>query len=762
TITKSIHNHIIHQDDLLYLIAENQNEDGRIRRCGWPKITAQYNLKNNTDYNQTYIRNFYLRYLKDKLGVFSNKSENKSHLLNKTTNEKDDVKNDEIKINLDDSNEVKDTKKKEVNDIVSDNLKNMTNEIKNTYKGLKIENVESWQPTPKISSLLLNHKLLTTIDKASEIIMRQEKITNICNITKLIYAAQLTYANNTRKPKPKTNWIDNINRKIEELENEHLIISGYLSDEPLNQEQKKLFRSICLKRRIKKSEIDKTIKKDEVREISFKIENDILLYKKRLDVHFNKKKFLRENFIYECNRKKFYRELSTTNTNSRIKVDKEEIINFWKSQFCEFTHPEIYDIKSIVNTSLRPLETNHDINFEEKLIDSIIDSLPNWKAAGIDRVYNFFIKNLKSIRKQLIKEIQRLCANPKEIPDIYFLTLTYMIPKNNSPKTSDFRTICCMSNIYKLISKVLTHNLYNILEINEVISFNQLGVRKNTMASKEQVIFNHCTNVMKNFKLKTLWFDIQKAFDSVPFEYVNEILGRLNLPSCNKNLVYKVQKNLNMIILINNEKAGMIKPERGIIQGDSLSPLLFTLCMEPISRVLNEPPNPKVEIKYKEANLKINHLLYMDDFKIFAEEESDLKLLANNFMNILNKIGMAHNKKKSCTNADTLDEIADIISPLNGYKYLGLLEDSENNFKNVNLDIMFMKMSDRVNKVCSTNLNSRNMFNALNEFTLSILNYYVGTINITEKQLIDWDTKIRKILMDITYTTKQLVRKDCI
>ncbi|KAG0435477.1 LINE-1 reverse transcriptase like protein [Dictyocoela muelleri] len=742
TNKRKILKELIDCECLLNLIADNQNNDGRIKRGGWAKITANYNLKNRTSFDQTSIRNFYITYLKNNTVI--DKNNDKSEISN------ENKKNDENKINNNDSHknntDINNTKNQ---DTITGELNNILTKLKDTFMSLKIENLETWKPTRKISSLTLNHKLLENIDKAASILINHSNINDIGEIVKLIYSAQVIYDENIKKPPPRTNWVDNIKNKIQALSNEKEIVEKYLSDVPLSPAQQKLFKYICAKRRIKKSEVENCITKNELREINFKIENEILLYSKRLEVHFNKKKHLRENFLYECNRKKFYREIASDNTQKTINVKNESILDFWNNQLCEFPKNDFDYIKNIVSNTLKPIENEMKINIDEKLINETIENLPNWKAAGIDRIYNFFIKNLKSIRKPLIKEIQRLCIYPNLIPKIFFQTITYMIPKkNDDPNPSEFRPISCMSNIYKLITKILTHNLYNILDVNEVISFNQIGARKNTMASKEQLLFNHSINVVNDFKLKTIWFDIQKAYDSVPFEYVNEILKRLNLPANYIEIMNKLQKELEMNIYINNKNIGIIKPCRGIIQGDSLSPLIFTLCMEPVSRILNQHHNPKVEIKYKDIEFSINHLLYMDDIKIFAEDDEKLKNLTTEFTKTLNKIGLKHNKSKSCTNVITMNDIADIICPLKGYKYLGLFEDSDNKFKNVNIDIVNGKMNERIKKLCNTSLNSTNMFNAFNEFALSLLNYFVGTINMPENRLSDYDTTIRKILME--------------
>ena len=59
-----------------------------------------------------------------------------------------------------------------------------------------------------------------------------------------------------------------------------------------------------------------------------------------------------------------------------------------------------------------------------------------------------------------------------------------------------------------------------------------------------------------------------------------------------------------------------MKIRRGIFQGDSLSPLLFVLVMIPLTLVLKQI---KASYELKKGGKKINHLLFMDDLKLFAK-----------------------------------------------------------------------------------------------------------------------------------------------
>jgi hypothetical protein len=61
-----------------------------------------------------------------------------------------------------------------------------------------------------------------------------------------------------------------------------------------------------------------------------------------------------------------------------------------------------------------------------------------------------------------------------------------------------------------------------------------------------------------------------------------------------------------------------IKIQRGVFQGDSLSPLLFFNCLIPFIEQLN-----RLNTGYEEhiTTTKISHLLYMGDLKLIAKSE---------------------------------------------------------------------------------------------------------------------------------------------
>ena len=72
-----------------------------------------------------------------------------------------------------------------------------------------------------------------------------------------------------------------------------------------------------------------------------------------------------------------------------------------------------------------------------------------------------------------------------------------------------------------------------------------------------------------------------------------------------------------------NESLGEVDIRRGIFQGDSFSSLLFVVVLIALSIILN-----KTDLEYETSrNQKLNHLLFMDDLKLYAKSERELNFL---------------------------------------------------------------------------------------------------------------------------------------
>ena len=67
-----------------------------------------------------------------------------------------------------------------------------------------------------------------------------------------------------------------------------------------------------------------------------------------------------------------------------------------------------------------------------------------------------------------------------------------------------------------------------------------------------------------------------------------------------------------------------LKIQRGIFQGDALSPLLFVIAMMPLNHILRKCT---VGYRLSKSHGKINLLMCIDDIKLFSKNKKELETL---------------------------------------------------------------------------------------------------------------------------------------
>ena len=74
--------------------------------------------------------------------------------------------------------------------------------------------------------------------------------------------------------------------------------------------------------------------------------------------------------------------------------------------------------------------------------------------------------------------------------------------------------------------------------------------------------------------------DIEKAFNSVRWDYLYRVLGCLQISDAFTTWIKLMNTKKELRVLNNGHASKLIKVKNGLAQGDSLSPLLFILCIE--------------------------------------------------------------------------------------------------------------------------------------------------------------------------------------
>ncbi|KAF7684153.1 Retrovirus-related Pol polyprotein from type-1 retrotransposable element R2 [Astathelohania contejeani] len=173
--------------------------------------------------------------------------------------------------------------------------------------------------------------------------------------------------------------------------------------------------------------------------------------------------------------------------------------------------------------------------------------------------------------------------------------------------------------------------------------------------------------------LKATWIDVKKAFDSVDHEYLMAYIFKLGLLKWITCFLKEIISKWNLEVKAGLKTIFSKKIERGILQGDSLSPLLFVLCIDPLSRRLNER-YPKVVVHAEEASHATNHLLFIDNPKLLSKDSIVMGSMVEEAESFFTAIGLEINRDKSATNDPLCKETARLRNDAGVYKYLGIIE----------------------------------------------------------------------------------------
>ncbi|KAL9667689.1 hypothetical protein QQ045_002053 [Rhodiola kirilowii] len=144
--------------------------------------------------------------------------------------------------------------------------------------------------------------------------------------------------------------------------------------------------------------------------------------------------------------------------------------------------------------------------------------------------------------------------------------------------------------------------------------------------------------------------DMSKAYDRISWRFILKMMAAMGFSEKWIDLIYRNISNCSYSVLWNGSSYGFFKSNKGVRQGDPLSPSLFILGMEYFSRLINDAirKGNLIAYKIKGCSAPVHHLMYADDLLIFTNGHTRS---VNNLMKIINKFcefsGQKINSEKS-------------------------------------------------------------------------------------------------------------------
>ena len=256
----------------------------------------------------------------------------------------------------------------------------------------------------------------------------------------------------------------------------------------------------------------------------------------------------------------------------------------------------------------------------------------------------------------------------------------------------------------------------------------------------------------KKRNLSMMWIDYKKAYDSIPHTWLVRILKLYKIDEVTSRFIKQLMPTwctkIYLLYANGSITTDDIRYRRGIFQGDTLSPLLFCLCLVPITNILK-----REGFGYKIGKKKVSNSLYIDDLKVYAKDEIEMercKTVIQEFSNDimmefgLDKCAVIHMKKGEVVNSPLINDIP-LLTGDENYKYLGIIQ-ADNILHDKVKENTKKEYFGRVRSILKKGVSAKNTTSAIKTFAMLILRYGYGVIKWTQNELRAIDCKTRNIV----------------
>ena len=249
--------------------------------------------------------------------------------------------------------------------------------------------------------------------------------------------------------------------------------------------------------------------------------------------------------------------------------------------------------------------------------------------------------------------------------------------------------------------------------------------------------------------------DLKNAFGEVHHRLIKEVLAHHHIPLETQNLISSLYDNFFTSIITDEFVTPAIPVNRGVLQGDCLSPLLFNMCFNTFTQFIRQEKYKQLGFSTHDENDRLfnptHWFQFADDAAVVTTDERENQLLVNCFTkwcqwsNMLIRVDkcITFGIKKFSSRSSQFQpklfinsELVPVVKPDESFKYLG-------RYFNFNMDNHEHKsqleslLSDLLNKIDTLRILPKNKLLLYHRYVLSKISWHLTVADLSKTWVIE-------------------------